>query len=364
MRADCPKTKPSAIVNNGTLPSQRKILGPLGNLTKLAEEEGLGSPAVIFVGNAVGLAGTVDWFEHRPLFGRRIVVTRPVGQSVRLKKLLENKGAEVLELPLIKILPVDDRKLVAEVFAGLATYGWIVFTSANGAREFFNLFFKAFGDIRSFGPMRVACVGEATASVVRGFNLEVELIPPVSTAEDLGQALVATESLDSENVLVVTGNRNRDVLVNLLESVGHAIVDTLSVYSTDYSGVSEAGNLRDFREKGCHCLQQFIRRSFLCGARGGFGFGKGCPCSHSLQFWGPDIRDPQRKRAVRWLGGGDAKHGLDGRFSRRQIWPEFVMIAVPEVKVCGITRLEDGQNAISLGASFLGFILFEGSPMH
>ena len=89
--------------------------------------------------------------------------------------------------------------------------------------------------------MRVACVGEATASVVRGFNLEVELIPPVSTAEDLGQALVATESLDSENVLVVTGNRNRDVLVNLLESVGHAIVDTLSVYSTDYSDVSEAG---------------------------------------------------------------------------------------------------------------------------
>ena len=165
-------------MSNGTLPFQRKILGPLRDLTKLAAEEGLGSPAVIFVGNAVGLAAGENWFERRPLFGRRIVVTRPLGQNVRLKKLLENKGAEVLELPLIKILPVDDRKLVAEVFAGLATYGWIVFTSANGAREFFNLFFKAFGDIRSFGPMRVACVGEATASVVRSFNLDVELIPP------------------------------------------------------------------------------------------------------------------------------------------------------------------------------------------
>ncbi len=249
-----PEDKPSAIVSNGTLPSQRKILGPLANLTKLAAEEGMGSPAVIFVGSAVGLAGEEDWFEHRPLFGRRIVVTRPVGQNVRLKKLLEDKGAEVLELPLIKILPVDDRKLVAEVFAGLATYGWIVFTSANGAREFFNLFFKAFGDIRSFGPMRVACVGEATASVVRGFNLEVELIPPVSTAEDLGQALVATESLDSENVLVVTGNRNREVLVNLLESVGHAIVDTLSVYSTDFSDVSKSENLLDFKKKGADAI--------------------------------------------------------------------------------------------------------------
>ena len=131
-----PEDKPSAIVSNGTLPFQRKILGPLRDLTKLAAEEGLGSPAVIFVGNAVGLAAGENWFERRPLFGRRIVVTRPLGQNVRLKKLLENKGAEVLELPLIKILPVDDRKLVAEVFAGLATYGWIVFTSQRGPRIF------------------------------------------------------------------------------------------------------------------------------------------------------------------------------------------------------------------------------------
>jgi len=214
----------------------------------------LGSPAVIFVGNAVGLAGTEDWFEDRPLFDRRFVVTRPVGQNSRLKKLLENKGAEVLELPLIKILPVDDRNLVAEAFAGIATYEWIVFTSANGAREFFKLFFRAFGDIRSFGPMRVACVGETTASIVREFNLEVELIPPVFTAEDLAQSLIGTESLDSANVLVVTGNRNREILVNLLESIGHAIVDTLSVYSTDFSDVSEATDLSAFREKGADAV--------------------------------------------------------------------------------------------------------------
>ncbi|MBT3635725.1 MAG: uroporphyrinogen-III C-methyltransferase [Opitutae bacterium] len=249
-----PDSKPAAIVSNGTLPSQRKILGPLKNLVGLAKEKGLGSPAIIFVGNAVGLAGSGDWFEDRPLFGRRFVVTRPVGQNSRLKKLLENKGAEVLELPLIKILPADDRKLVAEAFAGIATYGWIVFTSANGAREFFNLFFRAFGDIRSFGPMRIACVGETTASVVRDYNLEVELIPPVSTAEDLAQSLVATESLDSAHVLVITGSRNREILVNLLESVGHAIVDTLSVYSTDFSDVSEAAALQDFREKGADAL--------------------------------------------------------------------------------------------------------------
>ncbi|MEC9122509.1 MAG: uroporphyrinogen-III synthase, partial [Verrucomicrobiota bacterium] len=249
-----PATKPAAIVSNGTLPSQTKVLGPLEQLPELAEAEGMESPAIIFVGNAVGLAGSEEWFEDRPLFGRRFVVTRPVDQNSRLKKLLEDKGAEVLELPLIRILPTEDRKLVAEAFAGIATYEWIVFTSANGAREFFNLFFRAFGDIRSFGPMRVACVGETTAEVVRGFNIDVELIPTVSTAEDLAQSLVATESLDSANVLVITGNRNREILVNLLQSIGHAIVDTLSVYSTDFADVSESADLPTFREKGADAI--------------------------------------------------------------------------------------------------------------
>lgn len=249
-----PKTKPAAIVSNGTLPTQRKILGSLGNLSKLAEAEGLGAPAIIFIGNAVGVAGSENWFEDRPLFGRRFVVTRPVGQNSRLKELLENKGAEVLELPLIKILPADDRNLVAEAFAGIATYEWIVFTSANGAREFFDLFFRAFGDIRSFGPMRVACVGETTASIVRDYHIEVEMVPPVSSAEELAQSLIATESLDSANVLVITGNRNREILVNLLESVGHAIVDTLSVYSTDFASVSEAVDCSVFREKGADAV--------------------------------------------------------------------------------------------------------------
>ncbi|MDC0157919.1 uroporphyrinogen-III synthase, partial [Verrucomicrobia bacterium] len=249
-----PATKPAAIVSNGTLPSQTKVLGPLEQLPELAEAEGMESPAIIFVGNAVGLAGSEEWFEDRPLFGRRFVVTRPVDQNSRLKKLLEDKGAEVLELPLIRILPTEDRKLVAEAFAGIATYEWIVFTSANGARAFFNLFFRAFGDIRSFGPMRVACVGETTAEVVRGFNIDVELIPTVSTAEDLAQSLVATESLDSANVLVITGNRNREILVTMLESIGHAIVDTLSVYSTDFADVSESADLPAFREKGADAI--------------------------------------------------------------------------------------------------------------
>ena len=102
------------------------------------------------------------------------------------------------------------------------------------------IFFLAYEDIRSFGPMRIACVGEATAAILRAYNLEVELIPKVSTAENLAQELVATDSLDSANILVITGNRNREVLVSMLETVGHAIVDVLPIYDTDFCDVSKA----------------------------------------------------------------------------------------------------------------------------
>ena len=94
-----------------------------------------------------------------------------------------------MELPLIRIVPSQDKKLITEVFAGIATYEWVVFTSANGAREFMRLFFLAFGDIRSFGPMRIACVGEATAKIFRDHCLEVELVPENSTAENLAKDL-------------------------------------------------------------------------------------------------------------------------------------------------------------------------------
>jgi uroporphyrinogen-III synthase len=98
--------------------------------------------------------------------------------------------------------------------------------------------------------MRIACVGEATASIFRAHNLEVELVPPTATAENLAQALVATDSLDSANVLVVSGNKNREVLVHLLESLGHAIVDQLPVYETDFAEVANSPDWQRYKKEG------------------------------------------------------------------------------------------------------------------
>ena len=245
-----PKDKPAAIVSWGTLPRQKKVIATLGSLVTQAHASKLTAPAIIFIGNAVGLAEDSNWFDQRPLFGRRFAITRSIGQSGSLKRELEQLGAEVLDLPLIKILPSEDRATITEVFAGIASYEWIVFTSINGVTEFMEIFFKAFSDIRSFGPMRIACVGESTASLFEKYGLEVELIPKVSTAENLAKELIATESLDSANVLVITGNRNNDVLVSMLETLGHAIVDSLQVYETDFADVVDAPDFEIYKSMG------------------------------------------------------------------------------------------------------------------
>ena len=246
--------RPAAIVSQGTLPNQRKIVAPLGNLVEQARSEHLKAPAIIFVGNSVGLARSSTWFDQAPFFNRRIALTRNAGQQSKMRNILEQLGAEVLDLPLIQIQPSEDKKLIAEIFAGIATYEWVVFTSANGARFFMEFFFRAFQDIRSFGPMRIACVGDSTADVFKKYQLDVELIAKDSTAEGLAKELVATDSLDSANVLVVTGNRNRDVLVGLLESVGRAIVDTLPVYETDFADILEARDIDRFKKMGADAI--------------------------------------------------------------------------------------------------------------
>lgn len=249
-----PEDRPAAIVSHGTLPRQQKVLAPLKDLVSRAKEEQLGAPAIIFVGNSIGLARSATWFEQKPLHGRRFALTRASGQQSKMREALEAQGAEVLELPLIKVEPSEDRTLIAEVMAGIATYEWVVFTSANGAREFMKLFFRAFADIRSFGPMRIACVGKSTAEVFQALQLNVELIAKDSTAEGMAKELVATDSLDSANVLVVSGNRNREIMVDILEGVGRAIVDTLPVYETDFSDVLDAPDFEKFKKEGADAI--------------------------------------------------------------------------------------------------------------
>ena len=171
------------------------------------------------------------------LSGRRIAVTRAREQASELAGKLTALGAEVIELPLITVSKEVDKHALVDAFAELGSYDWIVFTSANGVRYFFEDFHRAYDDVRALGLLRFAAVGDTTAKAIAEQHLKVECQPEVATAEALAAALIATGSLDSAKVLVITGNLNRDELVKALEEA-RAIVDRLQVYKTEKTDLS------------------------------------------------------------------------------------------------------------------------------
>ncbi len=189
----------------------------------------------------------------QPLAGRRVAVTRARDQASELAGLLTARGAEVIELPLIRVSKEISKNDLADALLELGGYDGIVFTSPNGVRYFFDEFFRLFDDIRSLGLLRIACVGEGTAKLVKELHLKVECQPEEATADALADALIATGSLDSAKVLVITGNLNRDTLVTKLEAA-QAIVDRLQVYKTEQTDLSGDPAAADFRARGADAI--------------------------------------------------------------------------------------------------------------
>lgn len=191
--------------------------------------------------------------DQKPLSGRRIAVTRPSGSASDWRARLEAQGAEVLELPLIQVTKDVNLNTLAEVFQEFGGYEWVIFTSVNGVKYFFEEFHRVFDDIRSLGLVRIAVVGEATAAAIREQHLRVELQPKKATGEELVKELVAREAIDSAKVLVVTGNRNREVVVERLNEA-RAIVDQLPVYRTEETDLAADPVAGDFRAKGADAI--------------------------------------------------------------------------------------------------------------
>lgn len=189
----------------------------------------------------------------QPLAGHRIAVTRARDQASELAQKLSALGAAVVELPLIHVSKEIDKHTLADALLELGGYDWIIFTSANGVRFFFEEFKRLFDDIRSLGLLRFAAVGDTTAAAIREHHIKVELQPKVATAEALADDLIATGSLDSAKILVITGNLNRDDMVKKLEEA-RAIVDRLQVYKTEQTDLSADPAAADFRAKGADAI--------------------------------------------------------------------------------------------------------------
>jgi len=222
---------PAAVVAWGTLPSQRCATGTLATIAESAAEAGLGPPAVIVVGQVVSLRDQLNWFEKLPLFGRRILLTRPREQSVESEAALQRLGAEVLILPTIRIVPIEDLSGIDAAIERLGSYDWTVFTSVNAVRIFMNRMLARDKDARSFGACRIAAIGSATARAIEERFLHADFVPRDYVAESFLASFAQQHRVQGARFLLPRAEAARPLLVSELRRMG-GVVDELTVYHT------------------------------------------------------------------------------------------------------------------------------------
>ncbi|MBA4149563.1 MAG: uroporphyrinogen-III C-methyltransferase [Verrucomicrobia bacterium] len=222
---------PVAMVRWGTTGRQQTIEGSLSNIADVVAEKKFLPPAVTVIGDVVKLRGTLNWFERRPFFGKRIVVTRTRDQASELSSQLLERGAHVLEIPTIKIVPPSNTQGLLDALLGLNSYDWIVFTSPNGVTSFFEYFFRGFEDMRDIGGVKIAAVGPATAAKLKDVHLKVDLMPQEYVADKIADAFSKFESVENLKILLLRAEVANPELPKKLEEMG-AIVDDVACYKT------------------------------------------------------------------------------------------------------------------------------------
>ena len=244
---------PVALIRWGTTGRQQTLRGTIGDIAKKVAEADFSAPAVAVFGEVVGLREKLNWFEKRPLFGKRIAVTRTRQQAGGLIAALRALGADAFEMPTIRIEPPLDRLAFGELVQDSHQYDWLIFTSPNGVTAFFDLFFKIYKDAREIGGVRIAAIGPATAQRVRDFHLAVDLQPAEYVAEAIIAALKEVGSVENERFLLVRAEQARDVLPKELSRLG-AIVDEAIAYRTVPETEDVGGGLARFKAEGADLI--------------------------------------------------------------------------------------------------------------
>jgi uroporphyrinogen III methyltransferase/synthase len=222
--------EPAAAIERGTWPGQRTVSATLGTIAAAVEREGVKAPALIVVGQVAARREQLAWIERRPLHGRRVVVTRARAQASGLAATLRGLGAEVVELPAIRIEPRIDTEEVREATRSIGEYALVCITSLNGADLLFEALADASLDARALAGATVAAIGPGTARGLARHGIAADVVPERFVAEALVEALAATE-VEGKRVLVARAAEARDVLPDALRERG-AEVDVVALYET------------------------------------------------------------------------------------------------------------------------------------
>ena len=221
-----PADTPAALVHRGTTPSQRTLVGALGDIVEKARGADLKPPVVIVIGEVVRLREKLAWFEKRPLFGKRIVVTRSREQASELSSRLAEMGAEVVEFPVIRPVRIAPDKAF---LCNLPAYDWVIFTSANGVRFFGEQLREVGRDVRALGSAKIAGIGPATRQALESLGLRVDFQPSEFVAEKVLEEF--PEDPAGLHILIPRAKQARDFLPEGLREKG-ATVDVYHVYET------------------------------------------------------------------------------------------------------------------------------------
>ena len=234
LKAGMAPETPAAVLERGTTASQKRVVGTVGTLAAMCSQQTVQTPAIIVVGDVCALSERFAWYEKLPLFGVRAVVTRPKERSSALSAMLRQKGAEVIELPVIGTKPPADTSKQDEAITSLSQkqYDWLVFTSPAGVKIFFSRLMQL-GDCRMLYGVKIAVIGQGTQRELLQYGLKADFIPSVYNGRTLGRELA--ENLKSgARVLIPRAAEGDQELIRELDNADNVTIHDLPSYETQY----------------------------------------------------------------------------------------------------------------------------------
>lgn len=240
------------LIRWGTTTRQKTVTGKLHNIVEKVAAAGLKAPAIIVVGEVVNLRESMQWFENKPLMGKRIVVTRAREQASDLVGSLNDAGADCLECPTIRIEPIEDWDPLDKAINKLKQYHWVVFTSVNGVRFFFKRLFQLGYDVRALHHIQTACIGPATKQELAKFGLACDILPESYRAESVVNAF-ENHDVKGCKILLPRAKEARPVLPQELFKMG-AQVDEIPVYVTRLANDNTNTLLSGLEDKTIDCI--------------------------------------------------------------------------------------------------------------
>jgi uroporphyrinogen III methyltransferase / synthase len=241
-----PADTPIALVRWGTTAKQQTVTGTLETIVDQVKKAKLKSPAIIIIGHVVSLRRELAWFDKRPLFGKRIVITRARAQASDLVSKLSKLGAHCIEIPTIKIVPPEDLNPLQKSIENINNYDWLLFTSVNGVKFFFDTLFAMGRDVRVLGHLKFGCIGPVTKKRLKNYGIVCDVLPETYRAESVINAF-SKIAIKDKKILLPRAKKARTILPEELTKMG-AEIDEVIAYET-LLDIDEKENLITLLEK-------------------------------------------------------------------------------------------------------------------